>query len=134
MAYTIFETELYSILNELGGSILDNNKIKEKFNLENIDCYITINDAHIFIKYDWNDIKINIKVLDNFIEDCNKINSNSLKLVISEFKIDYSSNHFKLISEKSLYYTLKKIDNFIQSYISLLYYSNLKYEPINYII
>ena len=128
-----FELELYPILNELKGIILDNNKIKEKYSLENIDSYIISEDAHIFIKYKWEDKGISKKALESYIEDCNKINTNSLKIVINKFRIDYSNNDIKLISEKTLYKTLKRIDDSIHDYLREIYYSNIKFPILNYI-
>jgi hypothetical protein len=61
-----FELELYPILNELKGIVLDSNKIKDKYNLENIDSYIISEDAHIFIKYKWEDKGISKKALESY--------------------------------------------------------------------
>jgi len=129
----IFDSELLGILNNFNGITLDKNMIKEKYNLENIDYYIVTKNSHIFIKYKWIDKSISMNKIDNFIEDCNKINSNSLKIVINEFKIDLSNNNIKLISEKSVYQTLRKIDDAIQQYIAVVYYSNYNCVTLDYI-
>ena len=130
---SFFESELYSILNRLNGTILDYNKIKEKYNLDNIDFYIITEDAHIFIKYKWYDKDISRKVLEKYLEDCNKINDKSLKLVINNFNIDYSSKDLQIISEKSFYQTLKKVDDLIYNYKRNIFFSNIQYPVLNYI-
>jgi len=129
----IFDSELFGILNNFNGITLDKNMIKEKYNLDNIDYYIVTKNSHIFIKYKWVNEAISMNKIDNFIEDCNKINANSLKIVINEFKIDLSNNNIKLISEKSVYQTLRKIDDAIQQYIAVVYYSNYNCVTLDYI-
>jgi len=129
----IFDSELFGILNNFNGITLDKNMIKEKYNLENIDYYIVTKNSHIFIKYKWIDESISMNKIDNFIEDCNKINANSLKIVVNDFKIDLSNNNIKLISEKSVYQTLRKIDDAIQQYIAVVYYSNYNCVTLDYI-
>jgi len=128
-----YESELHSILDKLNGTILDNNKIKEKYNLDNIDFYIITEDAHIFIKYKWEDKDIYRKILENFIEDCNKISDKNLKLIINNFNIDYSSKDLQIICEKSFYQTLKKVDDLIYNYKRNIYFSNIQYPVLNYI-
>jgi len=129
----IFDSELFGIINNLNGITLDKNMIKEKYNLENIDYYIVTKNSHIFIKYKWIDKSISMNKIDNFIEDCNKIHADSLKIVINEFKIDLTNNNIKLISEKSVYQTLRKIDDAIQQYIAVVHYSNYNYVTLDYI-
>jgi len=130
---SFFESELYLILEKLNGTVLDNNQIKEKYNLDNIDYYIITDDAHIFIKYKWYDKDISRKVLEKYLEDCNKINDKSLKLVINNFNIDYSSKDLQIISEKSFYQTLKKVDDLIYNYKRNIFFSNIQYPVLNYI-
>ena len=130
---SFFEYELYLILDKLNGNVLDNNKIKEKYNLDNIDCYIITEEAHIFIKYKWFDKDISRKVLEEYLEDCNKINNKSLKLVINNFNVDYSAKDLHIISDKSFYQTLKKVDDLIHNYKKIIYFSNIQYPVLNYI-
>jgi hypothetical protein len=128
-----FESELNMILNEFNGTILENDDIKKDYNLKSIDTYLMAKNGHIFIKYKWDDVNISIKVLEEFIEDCNKINRNSLKIVINNFNIDYTNTNLKIISEKSYYKILKKLDDSIHNYLAVLYYSKHNYVHIDYI-
>jgi hypothetical protein len=130
----IFESELNMILNDFNGTILENDDIKKDYNLKSIDTYLIAKNGHIFIKYNWDDVNISIKVLEEFIEDCNKINRNSLKIVINNFNIDYTNTNLKIISEKSYYKILKKLDDSIHNYLAVLYYSKSQYVELNYII
>ena len=129
----LFELELNLIFEELNGIVLDNDNIKKKYDLNNIDSYVIAKNGHIFIKYNWDDKNISIKALEEFLEDCNKINKDSLKLVINTFNIDYTNTNLKIISERSFYKILKKVDESIHNYLAVLYYSKHNYVPLNYI-
>jgi hypothetical protein len=129
----LFELELNLIFEELNGIVLDNDNIKKKYDLNNIDSYVIAKNGHIFIKYNWDDTNISIKVLEEFLEDCNKINKDSLKLVINTFNIDYTNINLKIISERSFYKILKKVDESIHNYLAVLYYSKHNYVHLDYI-
>ena len=98
--------------------------------LENamIDYHILYNNEHIFFKCNWND-DINITEIENYVEECNKINSNSIKIYIT--KNDIVHKDCKIISDKSIYIILENVDKVLVE-IKYKHYNNYHHQ-INYI-
>lgn len=109
----MFKRKYYSIIE------LDN---------EVIDYHILYNNEHIFFKCNWGD-DTDIKEIEKYVEECNKINSDSTKIYINKNEIHHTD--CKIIYDNSIYMILENVDKVLVE-IKYKHFNNYHHQ-INYI-
>jgi len=95
---------------------------------EVIDYHIIYNNEHIFFKCNWTD-EDDIKGIENYVEECNKINSNSTKIYINKNEIHHKD--CKIVSNDSIFMILDNVDKVL---VEIKYkHFNYYHHQINYI-
>ena len=95
---------------------------------EVIDYHIIYSNEHIFFKCNWSD-EDDIKEIENYVDECNKINSNSTKIYINKNEIHHKD--CKIVSNNSIFMILDNVDKVL---VEIKYKHFNTYHPqINYI-